>query len=92
MSSLQTLFGQTVAKSPTAAVIASVLLSGGGAGAVVNEILDREAAALREHIAQLEEQLTVAQSAQAALRGQNCEHLRALGAIREDADCWGMER
>ena len=26
-----------------------------------------------------------------ALRGQNCEHLRASGALLDDANCWGME-
>lgn len=27
-----------------------------------------------------------------ALRGQNCELMRATGALRPDANCWGLER
>ncbi len=96
----ETLFGEAIKKSPTASIIASVVLSGGLSGLGVAEWIDtqsgREATALREQVDQCqtnaEARVASAEKSQELVLGQLCEYKRAKGDLLPDARCWGRER
>lgn len=62
------------------------------AEALLDEALARADARVFDVTQRAEAEIVRCVQAQSAIRGQLCEYQRAAGSIREDANCWGMER